>query len=38
MRWGREIRFGHIPRTVTIVGEIADVHQEVLGEPSQPEF
>ena len=35
---GRQFRFGHVPRTVTIVGVIEDVHQDGIAEPSKPEF
>ncbi|UWZ83099.1 ABC transporter permease [Occallatibacter riparius] len=35
---GRQIRYGHVPRTATIVGVIEDVHQDGVAEESQPEF
>ena len=35
---GRQIRYGHVPRTATIVGVIEDIHQESPDKPSQPEF
>jgi predicted permease len=35
---GKQIRFGRVPRAVTIVGVIEDVHQDGLAVPSQPEF
>jgi predicted permease len=35
---GKQIRFGHIPRSATIVGVIDDVHQDAVTEPSAPEF
>lgn len=35
---GKQIRFGHIPRTATIVGVIDDVHQDDLTNASKPEF
>jgi predicted permease len=35
---GKQIRYGHIPRTATIVGVIEDVHQDGVSEESQPEF
>jgi predicted permease len=35
---GKQIRFGRIPRTATIVGVMADIHQDTIAEPSRPEF
>lgn len=35
---GKVIRFGHVPRTATIVGVIDDVHQDDLTTASKPEF
>ena len=35
---GKQIRFGRVPRTATVVGVIDDVHQDDLTNPSQPEF
>jgi predicted permease len=35
---GKQIRFGHIPSTATIVGVIDDVHQDDLTNASQPEL
>ena len=35
---GKQIRFGRVPRTATIVGVIDDVHQDNLTGASEPEF
>ena len=35
---GRQLRYGRVPRTATIVGVIEDVHQDGVAEASQPEF
>ena len=35
---GKQIRFGRVPETATIVGVIEDLHQDKVAESSQPEF
>ena len=35
---GQTFQFGHVPRTVTIVGVIEDIHQDGVAEASRPEF
>jgi predicted permease len=35
---GKQIRFGRFPSTATIVGVIADIHQDSVEDPSRPEL
>jgi predicted permease len=35
---GKQIRFGRIPETATIVGVIDDIHQDAVTNPSRPEL
>jgi predicted lysophospholipase L1 biosynthesis ABC-type transport system permease subunit len=35
---GKQITFGRIPRTATIVGVMEDIHQDAIAEPSRPEL
>lgn len=35
---GKQIRFGRVPRSATVVGVIDDLHQDDLTNASQPEF
>jgi predicted lysophospholipase L1 biosynthesis ABC-type transport system permease subunit len=35
---GRQVRYGRVPQTATIVGVIEDVHQDGVADASQPEF
>jgi predicted permease len=35
---GKQIRFGRVPTTVTIVGVIDDIHQDAVTDASRPEF
>jgi predicted permease len=35
---GKQIHFGRIPRTATIVGIMEDIHQDAITEPSRPEL
>jgi predicted permease len=35
---GKQIRFGRVPQTGMIVGVVEDVHQDAVGDPSQPEL
>ena len=35
---GKQIKYGHVPRTATIVGVIEDVHQDSVAAASEPEL
>lgn len=35
---GKQIRYGHVPRTATVVGVIDDVHQDGVPAASEPEL
>jgi predicted permease len=35
---GRQIRFGRVPSTATIVGVLEDIRQDAVATPSRPEF
>jgi predicted permease len=35
---GKQIRFGRVPQTATVIGVIGDIHQDKVAESSQPEI
>lgn len=35
---GKQIRFGRVPTTATVVGVIEDIHQDTVTDASRPEF
>jgi predicted permease len=35
---GKQVRYGHVPRTATIVGVMEDVHQDGVAAASEPEL
>ena len=35
---GKQIRFGRVPSSATIVGVLEDIHQDTIAAPSRAEF